>query len=87
MANMLDEKVKAELKLILSKLKAPVRLVFFKQKSACPTCDSQEGLLLELCALTDMLKLELHDLVLDGDAALNYKVDKAPATAVVGARD
>jgi len=84
---MIDEKVKAELKLILSKLKAQVRLLFFKQKSACPTCDRQEGLLRELCALTDMLKLEAHDLVLDGDTALNYKIDKMPATAVVGARD
>jgi len=87
MANMIDEKVKAELKLILSNLKSQVRLLFFKQKSACPTCSRQEELLRELCAFTDMLKLEVHDLVLDGDSALNYKIDKTPATAVLGAQD
>ncbi|MDO8805285.1 MAG: FAD-dependent oxidoreductase [Elusimicrobiota bacterium] len=87
MAEIIDEKVKAELKLILANLKSPVRLLLFTQKSACPTCDRQEGLLRELCALTDLLKLEVHDLVLDGDTSLNYKIDKTPATAVVGARD
>ncbi|MDO8804698.1 MAG: FAD-dependent oxidoreductase [Elusimicrobiota bacterium] len=87
MANMIDEKTRIELKLIFADLKSEVRLLLFTQKSACQTCARQEGLLRELCSLTGMLKLEVHDLVLDGDAALNYKIDKAPATAVVGARD
>ena len=87
MADMINEKDKAELKLILADLKSPVRLLLFTQKSACPACARQEELLRELCALTDILKLEVHDMVLDGDTALNYKIDKAPATAVVGARD
>ncbi|HAF94900.1 MAG: hypothetical protein A2X34_03955 [Elusimicrobia bacterium GWC2_51_8] len=87
MANLIDEKVKADLKPILASLKSQVRLLLFTQKSARPACARQEELLRELCALSGMLKLEIHDLVLDGDTALNYKIDKTPATAVVGARD
>lgn len=87
MAGLMDEKTRTEVKLILENLQAPVRLVFFSDKSACPTCGRQEELLRELCALSDKLKLETHDLVLAGDTALNYRIDKAPATAVIGARD
>jgi len=87
MADMINEKDRAELKLILADLKSPVRLLLFTQKSACPACARQEELLRELCALTDILKLEVHDMVLDGDTALNYRIDRTPATAVVGARD
>lgn len=87
MADLIDDKVKAELKLLLSNLRSQVRLLLFAQNSTCPTCSRQEELLRELCALTELLKLEVHDLVLDGDTALNYKIGKTPATAVVGARD
>ncbi len=87
MANILDEKSREELKVILANLKSQVRLLFFTQKTGCQTCSRQEELLRELCSLTDKLKLEVNDLVLNGDTALNYKIDKAPATAVLGARD
>jgi len=83
----MDEKTREELKTILGGLKSPVRLVFFTGKNGCPACGRQEELLRELCKLTDLLKLEVHDLVLDGDLAMNYKVDKVPATAVVGDKD
>lgn len=87
MSEIIGEKNKAELKLILAKLKSPVRLLFFTRKEGSPACARQEELLRELCALTDRLKLEVHDMVLDGDTAINYRIDKTPATAVVGARD
>lgn len=87
MADIMDEKTRAEVKLLLANMKAPVRLLFFTQKSDCPACSRQQELLEALCKLTDLLKLEVHDLVLDGDTALNYKIERAPATAVLGARD
>lgn len=87
MPDMMDEKTREQLKLILAGLKSPVRLVFFTQKKACPGCAGQEGLLREFCALSEKLKLEVHDLVLDGDKAINYKIGKTPATAVIGEKD
>lgn len=87
MAEIIDEKTRAELKLLLGRMKAPVRLLFFTQKSNCASCARQEELLRELIKTTELLKLEVRDLVLDGDTALNYKIEMAPATAIVGARD
>lgn len=87
MADFMDEKTRAEVKLLLSKMKNPVRLLLFTQKSACQACAPQEALLRELCGITPLLKLEVHDLVLDGDTALNYKIAMAPATAVLGEKD
>jgi alkyl hydroperoxide reductase subunit F len=87
MADLMDEKTRGEVKLLLANMKTPVRLLLFTQKSACPACAQQENLLRELCGLTDLMKLEAHDLVLDGDTALNYKIERAPATAIVGEKD
>ena len=87
MAELMDEKTKAELKLLLGNMKEPVRLLLFTQKSGCPACARQEELLRELAGMTGLLKLEVHDLVLDGDTALNYKIEMAPATAVIGSKD
>lgn len=87
MADMIDDDVKEQLRPLLAGLKSPVRLVFFRQKSDCPTCERQEQLLRELCALSKLLKLEVRDLVLDGDAARNYRIELVPATVVAGGRD
>ncbi len=83
----MDEKTKGEVKLLLSNMKSPVRLLFFTQKSGCAACARQQELLEALCGLTDLLKLEVRDLVLDGDTALNYKIERAPATAILGGKD
>ena len=87
MADLMDDNTRAEVKLLLANMKAPVRLLLFTQKSGCPACPRQQELLEELCRISDLLKLEVHDLVLDGDTALNYKIEMAPATAIVGAKD
>ncbi|MBI4351305.1 MAG: FAD-dependent oxidoreductase [Elusimicrobia bacterium] len=87
MPDIMDEKIKEELKPVLAELKSPVRLLFFTRRNDCPTCERQEELLRELCSLTDKLRLETHDAVLDGDTARNYRIDKTPATAVVGEKD
>ncbi len=88
MKKIIDVQAERELRQLLAGLDGPVRLLFFKQNGAsCPSCSQQEQLLLELCALSGKLKLEIRDLVLDGDLAMNYKIERAPATAVLGARD
>ena len=65
----------------------PVKLVFFTQKNACSPCLEQEALLRELSALSNKIQLQVYDFVLNGDEVMNYKIDKIPATAVVGTRD
>jgi len=83
----LSEQVKSELRQILSVLVNPVRLVFFTQKNACIFCNEQEKLLKELTSLSEKLKLEVYDFVLNGEQALDYKIDKIPATVPIGETD
>ncbi|UCG68516.1 MAG: FAD-dependent oxidoreductase [Thermoplasmata archaeon] len=87
MPGFIDEKTKNELKSILVALVSPVKLVFFTQKVDCPECVKQLELLEELAALSDKLELKVYDFILHGEEAMNYKIDKIPATAIVGEKD
>ena len=87
MSKLLDDKAKAELQPVLEALVNPVKLLFFTQKNACPGCAGQEELLRDLTSLSDKLKLEIYDFVLNGDQVMSYRIDKIPATAVVGEND
>ena len=72
---------------IFAGLKTPVKLLFFSQKNACYPCTEQEDLLAQLSNLSSKIVLEKYDFVLHGDQAMNYRIDKIPATAVVVNRD
>jgi len=88
MAGIIDEKTKKELKGILGKLPGKVDLVFFTQQNACPMCQQQQELLETLAQLSaGKIKLEVHDLLKDAELAVQYGIDKLPATIVKGARD
>jgi alkyl hydroperoxide reductase subunit F len=87
MSKLIDEKARNELMPVLATLVNPVKIVFFTQKTGCPGCAAQEELLRDLSALSDKMKLEVYDFVLNGDQAMNYKIDKTPATAIIGERD
>jgi alkyl hydroperoxide reductase subunit F len=86
-SRIIDEKAEAELRRVFGNLVSPVKLVLFTQENACPACAQQRLLIEELVALSSKLGLKVYDFVLHGDEALSYKVDKIPATAVVGRRD
>jgi alkyl hydroperoxide reductase subunit AhpF len=72
-----------------------VRLVFFAPSTgglALPGEDWEMAeytrqILTELSALSDRLALEEHSMVSEPDLARQYRVDRAPAIAVVGAED
>jgi len=83
----MDAEKKVEIQRILSALISPVKLLFFTQENACPACRQQQELLEELAALSEKLELKVYDFVLHGDEAINYQIDKIPATAVVGEKD
>ena len=71
----------------LSGMKAPVRLVFFTQTFGCESCPPTRQMLSELVSLSDKLTLEELNLVLDAEQVREYRVDRAPAIAVVGTED
>lgn len=71
----------------LAALPAPVRLVFFTQTFGCDTCLPARQAADRIAALSEQVTVEEHNLVLDRGQAAEYGVERAPALAVVGARD
>jgi alkyl hydroperoxide reductase subunit F len=84
MAEFLDADTKRQVSDVFARLPAPVRLVFFTQAQACGACREQHALLEELAALSDRVRLEVHDRVGETSLAHDLRIDKVPATAVLG---
>src|SRR5512133_1112899 len=83
----IEDNVKAQLLAAFENLVNPVQLVFFTQKEVCNACADQEELLREVASLSSKLTMKRYDVILNGDEVMNYKIDKIPATAIVGKRD
>ncbi len=88
MAKLMDEKTKKEVIKILNSLPASVTLVYFTQKEKeCSLCLKQQQLLEEVVSLSDKLELVVHNFVKDKKAVEKFRIDKTPATAIVGKKD
>jgi len=72
---------------VFAAMTRPVRLLFFTQTFDCETCPTTRQILDELPALSDKISVEEINLVLDGDNAKQYGIDRAPAVAIVGQDD
>jgi alkyl hydroperoxide reductase subunit AhpF len=60
-----------------------VRLLFFTQTLGCETCPQTRQILDELPPLSDKISIEEVNLVLEGDKAKQYGIDRVPAIALV----
>lgn len=69
------------------RLSEPVKLIYFTQEMECQFCEQTHELLEEVAELSDKLSLEVYDFVKDKDKALQYRVDKIPATIIEGKKD
>ena len=68
-------------------LKDPVKLVYFTQEMECQFCEQTHELLTEVAELSDKLTIEVYDFIKNKDKALQYGIDKIPATVVEGEKD
>lgn len=71
----------------LAALSSPVKLVFFTQTFGCDTCLPARQAADRIAALSELISVDEHNLVLDRERVAEYGVEWAPALAVVGARD
>jgi len=71
----------------LAALSSPVRLVFFTQTFGCDPCLPARQAADRIAALSDVVTVEEHNLVLDREQVAEYGVEWAPALAVIGAED
>lgn len=67
-------------------LPRPVKLVLFTKKDG-PGCEEQRHVLEAVTTLSTRLSLEVFDLNDEPEKARLYRVDKTPATVVIGERD
>ncbi len=74
-----NEKTATQLKNVLDQAAAPVQVDFFTQEFECRACADARAFAEEISALSDKLKLTVHDFVKDGDRAGAAGVDKLPA--------
>jgi NADH-dependent peroxiredoxin subunit F len=87
MSQLINDKLKKEIKALFQGLKNPVKVLFFTQEMACESCRQQEDLLKEVCGLSDTITLEVHDMLKEGKLAQKYGISKLPGTAVLGDKD
>ena len=85
--SLFQPEIEKQLLEILSAMEKSVKIILFKQAEDCLTCPEQEKLLSGLAKRGEKLSLEVYDLVLHGDKAMNYNVDRAPATIIMDEKD
>jgi glutaredoxin-like protein len=71
----------------LEELPSPVRVIMFTQTLECEFCAETRDLVEEVASLSDMVEALIYNFVTDSDKADEYRVDKVPAIAIVGAED
>ncbi|MCY4075604.1 MAG: hypothetical protein OXH04_09285 [Acidobacteria bacterium] len=71
----------------LEALTSPVRLVLFTQTFGCETCFEARRTADEIARLSDRIRVEEYNLVLDAERVAEYGAVRAPALAIVGEKD
>jgi glutaredoxin-like protein len=84
---LLSEKDRKQIQVRLAEMEQPVRLVHFTRELDCDSCEPTLRLLKEVAELSEKLTLEVHNIVLDQEAAARFGIDKVPATVVANERD
>ncbi|MCS7150783.1 MAG: thioredoxin family protein [Endomicrobia bacterium] len=83
----LNTQIKNKLKSVLDNLPNDVILKVFTQEIECPTCRENTSLMQEIAEVSDKIKLEVLNFIINKEEAEKLKIDKIPATAVVGEKD
>lgn len=84
---LLNPEIRQEVGKMLQEMVAPVKLVVFTTPDRCEYCTEIVQLAEEVASLTDRLSVEVYDFTQDAAKVAEYKIDKAPALAIVGAKD
>lgn len=87
---MLDDRTRKQVEQAWQALKDPVKLVVFTQSAdalECEFCSETRQLVEEIASTSPKLSVEVRDFKADADAVSQYRIDKIPALAIVGAKD
>jgi len=86
---LLDASAQKQLRDVFTALPRPVTLLVFtaskERGGRCDACEDTQALVEELAAIADgKIRVEVHSLATDRDAADRYGVDKVPAVVLLG---
>ena len=84
---LLNDSIRSEVQKRFKELKDPAKIINFTQEIECQFCAETRGLMEEIASLSDKLGFEVYDFVTDKGEAQKYKIDKIPATVVMGDKD
>ena len=84
---MLPDDVKAQVRETLADLENPVHLVLFTQTLECMYCRENRELIEDVASLSDLVDVTVYNFVTDSEKAEEYRVDKIPATVLMGEED
>lgn len=87
MSQFMDESTREDVRAALASMYSPVKLVYFTQDPAFGYCSEQAELLRDVAALSSNLSLEVVDWQKNSEKAAAFKIDKVPATVVMGQKD
>ncbi len=83
----IEEKDRKAIREKLNEMTSPVKIINFTQELECQYCRETRQLMEELAGLSDKLSLEVYNFQIDKNKAGEYKIDKIPATVLVGKKD
>lgn len=84
---LIQERDRPEIQKRLAELREPVKLINFTQELECQYCKETRQLLEEVAELSDKLSVEVYNFVTDKGKAEEYRVEKIPATLILGEKD
>ncbi len=84
MSELLDDKVRVQIREIFQQLEEPVELLYFGSQEACEYCEDTRQLAEELAGLSDLINLRVYDLEQDAERAQEFQVDKVPGLVLAG---
>ncbi|MFC1654668.1 thioredoxin family protein [Myxococcota bacterium] len=84
---LIEDKDREQLSKVFADLKNPVKILYFTQEHECEMCRMTRELLEEVAGLSDKIAIEVHDFIADRALAEQYRVDKIPATVLMGDKD
>jgi glutaredoxin-like protein len=84
---LLNDSIRSEVQKRFKELTGPVKIINFTQEIECQYCAETRSLMEEIASLSDKLSFEVHNFVTNKDEAQKYKIDKIPATVVMGDKD
>jgi glutaredoxin-like protein len=84
---LIQEKDRTEIKKLFAALDKPVKIVHFTQEFECEFCRETRQLMEEVAGLSEKLSLETYDFVRDKTVVERYRIDRIPATVLLGEKD